>query len=155
MTNLQYKDAVLKALESLDNSTNSVDEVRKILSGCDVDFPYGECEGVFNALSDNTFAQWSECSPDNAIKFANDGIPTVGICKEKVMVIIPDGEDTAESGIVRAANSLTADERENYKFFSNTNVRAVNGWTSDVPNPLVEGFGGISNSVMIWCLCMG
>lgn len=29
MTNLQYKDAVLKALESLDNSTNSVDEVRK------------------------------------------------------------------------------------------------------------------------------
>ena len=142
MTNLQYKDAVLKALESLDNSTNSVDEVRKILSGCDVDFPYGECEGVFNALSDNTFAQWSECSPDNAIKFANDGIPTVGICKEKVMVIIPDGEDTAESGIVRAANSLTADERENYKFFSNTNVRAVNGWTSDVPNPLVEGFGG-------------
>lgn len=61
MTNLQYKDAVLKALESLDNSTNSVDEVRKILSGCDVDFPYGECEGVFNALSDNTFAQWSEC----------------------------------------------------------------------------------------------
>lgn len=117
MTNLQYKDAVLKALESLDNSTNSVDEVRKILSGCDVDFPYGECEGVFNALSDNIFAQWSECSPDNAIKFANDGIPTVGICKEKVMVIIPDGEDTAESGIVRAANNLMADERENYKFF--------------------------------------
>ncbi len=141
MTNLQYKDAVLKALESLDNSTDSVDAVRKILSCCDVDFPYGECEGILNALSNNNFAQWHECSSDNALKSANEGIPTVGICKKQIIVIIPDDE-AAESGIVRTANSLTADERENYKFFSNTNVRAVNGWTSDVPNPLVEGFGG-------------
>ena len=142
MTNLQYKDAVLKALESSDNSTNSVDEVRKILSGCDVDFPYGECEGILNVLSNNKFAQWHECSSDNALKLANDGIPTVGICKKQIIVIIPDDE-TAESGIVRTANSLTADERENYKFFSNTNVRAVNGWTSDVPkNQTTDGFGG-------------
>ena len=141
MTNLQYKETVLKALESLEPSIYSVDAVRKILRCCDVDFPYGECEGILNALSNNKFAQWHECSSDNALKLANDGIPTVGICKKQIIVIIPDDE-AAESGIVRTANSLTADERENYKFFSNTNVRAVNGWTSDVPNPLVEGFGG-------------
>lgn len=142
MTNLQYKETVLKALESLDPSSDSVDAVRKILSCCDVDFPYGECEDVLNALSNNNFAQWHECSLDNAIKFANEGIPTVGVSKKQVMVIIPSGEDTAKSGIVRPANSLTTDERENYKFFSDTNVRAVNGSTSNVPSPLVEGFGG-------------
>lgn len=142
MTNLQYKETVLKALGALEPSMDSVDAVRKILSCCEVDFPYGECEGILNALSNNNFAQWHECSLDNAIKFANEGIPTVGVSKKQVMVIIPSGEDTAESGIFRAANSLTADERENYKFFSGSNVFAVDGSTSDVPNPLVEGFGG-------------
>lgn len=143
MTNLQYKEKVLQALESLESSMDSVDAVRKILSCCEVDFPYGECESILNALSNNNFAQWHEYSLENAVKFANEGIPTVGVSMKQVIVIIPDDKSTSKSRFVCPTNSLTTDEIEKYKFFSNTNVRAANGWTSDVPtNQTTDGFGG-------------
>ncbi len=142
MTGTEYRNAIMSALNKVDQTADPISTIRTLLNSCDADFPYGECEGILNTLSNNNFAQWHEYSLDNAVKFANEGIPTVGVSKKQVIVIIPDDE-AAESGIVRTANSLTADERENYNFFSNTNVRAVNGWTSDIPkNQTTDGFGG-------------
>lgn len=143
MTNLQYKEMVLRALESLDNTSDSVDAVRKILSSCGVEFPYGLCESILDSLSNNKLAQWRSCTLENAAKSANNGIVTIGINNDKVVVIIPDSDDVDKSEFVCTANSLIPDKRKSFKFFANSTVYAVNGWTSDVPtNQTTDGFGG-------------
>lgn len=147
--NNQYKKALTKALKENVVSVDTVSVVREILSHCGVDFPYGSCRGVLDTLSSNDFTGWRECSAEEAEKYANEGIPAVGVSSECVFLIEPNDIDLENQYILKI-NSANRDEQEKSKYYaySDSSVLASfnRGTVSDVPTTMTkDGFAGWYN----------
>ena len=153
MTGTEYKNAIMSALSEADQTTDPISIIRTVLGNCDTDFPYGDCRGILAALSKNDFVGWRACSYEEAKKFANEGVPTIGINNERVVIIAPDDhtlssdKSDSKSKFIVSANSITNEEESSMKFFaSSESVFALSssyGTTSDVPSSIAsDGFGG-------------
>ena len=147
MTAAEYEKAIRNALSETQQTDDPISIVRKILNNCDAEFPYGDCRGILAELSENDFTQWKSCTYEEAEKFADEGVPAVGVSNERVIVIAPEDGEKYKSEFVSQANSLTPDEFANLKFFAYSEPFAEKafdyGSTSDVPNTLeADGFAG-------------
>jgi hypothetical protein len=163
LTGLQYKNTIAKALNELSVTNNSIAVAKEILNSCGAEFPYVELEGILRTFSSDEFTCWRTCTYDDAQKFANEGVPVVGVSSESIYVIEPEdsalsGEDVVDapdnaSGFIRQTSLMSLDECADMKFFAYsgtpiTILPATSGTISDVPLSLVrDGFDGWYNPV--------
>lgn len=144
MTVLEYRNSIASAIGDTNLSNDPITIVRNILNSCNTDFPYGECRGILKELSENHFTRWEKCTYEEATNYANDGVPTVGISDNQVIVIAPNDSNQIESNYVREANTLTSNERNNLEFFSYSKplseVLLNNGSVSVSTSTLSDGF---------------
>lgn len=153
MTGTEYKNAIMSALSEANQTADPISIIRTVLGNCDTDFPYGDCRGVLAALSKNDFMGWRACSYEEAKKFANEGVPTVGINDERIVIIVPDDytlssdKSDAKSKFVVSANSITNEEESSMKFFASSGsvfaLPSSYGTVEDNPESMSSnGFGG-------------
>ena len=145
MSKKEYEKAILDALSATSQSEDPISIIRAALNSCDAGFPYGDCRGILTDLSENDFTGWRACTYDDAKKFVGEGIPTVGINDDQLVLVAPDGSQKYDNNFICQANFLTPDEK--LKFFAYSVPsweRAIDyGTTTDVPkNQTTDGFGG-------------
>lgn len=116
MTETEYKNEITSTLSEMDQTADPISTIRSVLGNCDIDFPYGDCRGILAALSENDFTGWRACSYEEAKKFADEGVPTVGINTDRVILIAPDSDSKYDCDFVQQADSLTSDGE--LKFFA-------------------------------------
>lgn len=51
--------------------------------------PKGNCETILNCMSGNKYKPWTSVSFYDAQKRANDGIPTIGVTNDHIVVVTP------------------------------------------------------------------
>jgi hypothetical protein len=112
----------------MEESRDSIAITRKILKNCEADFPYGECKGILLTLLSDEFTCWRSCTYTDAQKFANEGIPAVGVSSENIYVIEPEESAVSIEDVVNAPNnagefirqatSMTPEERIDVQFFA-------------------------------------
>lgn len=145
MTGTEYKNEITSALNEADQTADPISIIRSVLGNCDIDFPYGDCRGILAALSENDFTGWRTCSYEEAKKFADEGVPTVGINADRVILIAPDSDSKYDCDFVQQADSLTSDgELKFFAYSEPLSEKAYDlGATKDVPQPqATDGFGG-------------
>jgi hypothetical protein len=161
MTGLQYKNTIAKALNELSGTNDSIAVAKEILNSCGAEFPYGELEGILRTFSSDEFTCWRTCTYEDAQKFANEGIPVVGVSSKSIFVIEPEdsavsGEDVVDvpsnaSEFIRQASSMPPDECTDMHFFyysgTPTTILSIDmGSVSNVPSTMTgDGFGGWYN----------
>lgn len=147
MTTAEYEKAIRNALSEAQQTNDCISVVRKILNNCDAEFPYGDCRGILAELSENNFSQWRSCTYEDAEKFADEGVPAVGVNEERMILIAPNDGEKYKNKFVNQANSLTPNELANLKFFAYSEPFAEKafdyGSTLDAPDTLgADGFAG-------------
>lgn len=63
---------------------------RKILKNLGVSFPNGSYKEAIAALQSNSFLGWRICSKEEAQKYADVGVTSIGVVAEKLIIILPD-----------------------------------------------------------------
>ena len=87
MSKKEYEKAILDALSATSQSEDPISIIRAALNSCDAGFPYGDCRGILTDLSENDFTGWRACTYDDAKKFVGEGIPTVGINDDQLVLV--------------------------------------------------------------------
>ncbi|MBR2848542.1 MAG: hypothetical protein IKB87_03695 [Clostridia bacterium] len=129
MTASQYKNILQWTLflnPELEKS-DAMSAVRKLFDNLGVAFPQGTFTEILSVLKNDTFLGWRSCSCDETQKYADIGIPAIGVANDKTIIIPPKEAisiltankeiEKLKSTYIKYAAELTAEERENMCFF--------------------------------------
>lgn len=129
MTASQYKNILQWTLflnPELEKS-DAMSAVRKLFDNLGVAFPQGTFTEILSVLKNDTFLGWRSCSCEEIHKFADIGIPAIGVANDKTIIIPP--KDTVsiktaspevgecKSVYIKYPAELAAEEKENMCFF--------------------------------------
>ena len=94
MNAAQYKNIIKWTIATTSNVSNidSLSFAKKVFDNLGVAFPHGDLNIITNILNNSKYLGWRNCSQDQAQKYANIGIPTIGINSNKIVIIIPNAE---------------------------------------------------------------
>lgn len=94
MNAAQYKNIIKWTIATTSNVSNidSLSFAKKVFDNLGVAFPHGDLNEITNILNNSKYLGWRNCSQDQAQKYANIGIPTIGLDSSKIIIIIPDNE---------------------------------------------------------------
>lgn len=131
MTASQYKNIVQWTLCECKFTAEeqSLKVVRRLFKNLGISFPHeGACDQLLHILKTNAFLGWRENSWEDAQKYADLGIVSIGINTSKVILILPDESTpiltniqdviSAENPNVKHSSNLSDDEKRNMYFFS-------------------------------------
>ena len=131
MTASQYKNIVHWTLcdSRFSTDTPSLDVARKLFRNMGISFPQGSStEQIITILKTNTFLGWRQNSREDAQKYADIGIVSIGMNNEKIVVILPDDNTpiltnisdiiSVENPNVKHTQKLTDEEKKSMLFFS-------------------------------------
>lgn len=131
MTASQYKNIVLWTIfeNKFFPRENPYKIARILFRNLGISFPQGENTGkLLQILKTNSFLGWRENSWDEAQKYANIGIVSIGMGTTDIIIILPDKEVpvltsfsdvvSAKTPIVKHTSELSDEEKENLSFFS-------------------------------------
>lgn len=147
MTTAEYEKAIRNALSEAQQTNDCISVVRKILNNCDAEFPYGDCRGILAELSENNFSQWRSCTYEDAEKFADEGVPAVGVNEERMILIAPDCNLKYDCSFVQQADSLPYDGELKFFAYSEPHSEKSNdlGTTSGIPDGQTTDLAGGTN----------
>lgn len=138
-----FINAINTALNGINPGNDRISAIKAIFTKCDVAFPYGECQGILAALSENTFEAWEHCSFDEAKEFANNGIPAIAINDNTIYILAPDEINSStinNSDIVKTADMI--DQRHDLTYYAYSGNRAtVSGLVYISPSNQGENVG--------------
>ena len=131
MTASQYKNIVQWTLCECNFPTEEqpLKVARKLFKNLGISFPQeGTCDQLLHILKANTFLGWRQNSWEDAQKYADLGIVSIGINKSKIILIMPDKSTpiltnipdviSAENPNVKHTGNLSDAEKKNMYFFS-------------------------------------
>ena len=77
-----------------------------VADACDTPLPTGGCENMWNSLAHNQFPKWWSGTYKQGQSRANDGIPSIGITKDHVVIVRPNnGSVPSDVKYVRIAQA--------------------------------------------------
>lgn len=115
MNKQQYNNIIQHSLQyDCKDTDNSIDIARTIFNNMGVALPQGTIKEVYDTFSTNNYMGWRECTLEDAIKNTNNGIATIGINENKIVVFSAEDE---EQSVIQTATVMTLND--------NTPARAV------------------------------
>lgn len=108
MTGNQYKKTIDWTLNNIKNDADSIEIATEIFKNNGVAFPKGTCEEILSTLLQDNYMAWEEVTRAEAKNAANNGIATVGVSNNRIVVIKPEEDIEAE-----ADTNSSADEQAN------------------------------------------
>lgn len=131
MTASQYKNIIKWTISTnLEETTSDcLAFSKKLFDNLGVAFPHGNLGNIMHIFNSTRFLGWRICDPKDAQKYANIGIPTIGINSNKIVIIIPNAEIDDLCGFedisdithenVKLVEELSEDEgNENLTFYT-------------------------------------
>ena len=94
MNAAQYKNIIKWTISTTSNVSNidSLSFAKKVFDNLGVAFPHGNLNEITNILNHSKYLGWRNCSSDEAQKFADIGIATIGLDSNKIVIIIPSNK---------------------------------------------------------------
>lgn len=129
MTGSQYKNVAQWTLANTttDGTASDTAAAKAVFDNCGVAFPSGDSEEVLMTLMTDEYMGWENCTYAQAQEAANNGIATVGVDADHVVVILPDDTVSAsetiaetESSVARTVSEISTTERSTMQFFAYT-----------------------------------
>jgi len=130
MNGAQYKN-VIKWTLAFGGVTADMDSqtvTRMICKNLGVAYPHGDNKEVIRILNGKRFLGWTTATVEEAQRFADLGVATIGICETKTVVICPSDDlciltdlpepAKAQNEYVKHTKEITPEERENLQFFT-------------------------------------
>ena len=107
MTSSQYNNVVQYTLANMtaDDSTDSAAVARKIMNNCGVGFPHGDKLEIMLTLLSEDYMGWRSCTRTDAQQMANNGVATIGVSPEMVVVIKPEENSAPANSLISAQSS--------------------------------------------------
>ena len=95
MTAEQYNNVIKCTVKKVDfpKTADSFQEARAIFKNLGVALPQGNGGEVLTALQTNDYMGWRSCTREEAQRYANNGIATIGISKDRIVVLTASVEE--------------------------------------------------------------
>ena len=130
MNGAQYKNVIkwTLAFSGVTEDMDSQTVTRTICKNLGVAYPHGNNSEVVRILNGKRFLGWTPASCEDAQRFADLGVATIGISKEKTVLICPNDELSiltdlpepakAQNEYVKHTKDISPEEREKLQFFT-------------------------------------
>ncbi len=130
MNGAQYKNVIkwTLAFDEVTTETDSQTVTRMICRNLGVAYPHGDNKEVIRILNGKRFLGWTPVTCEDAQRFADLGVATIGINEEKTVVVCPSDDlfiltdlpepARAQNEYVRHTKEIASEEREKLQFFA-------------------------------------
>ena len=97
MNKEQYNDIIKNTLDndSVENCESNLSTVKNILNKMGIPLPNGNLQDVFNILQTNNYMGWRLCTLQEAQFLASNGVPAIGISKNRISIFKEANEQSS------------------------------------------------------------
>lgn len=126
MTTSQYKNIIDNTVNMMseEEKNNSVTVANKILNNSGRSLLDATPAEIKETLSGNDYLGWKECSATEAQELANNGVSTIGVSENRVVVIEPEleGSTLSANANVSTVSELSEEEISTMSFYSGRSI---------------------------------
>lgn len=124
MNKKQYNNIINWTLEheKVEHADDSVSVARAIFTNMGVALPQGDCAAIAETLKSNDYMGWRECNAAEAQIAANNGVASIALTDDDLIVILAESEEINEGSDQVARKSLEANSSQSIKYYSYTNI---------------------------------
>ena len=127
MTGAQYKNTINWTVEQIENNTSDIQTAIDVFKNTGTALPHGNHKEILSTLLQDNYMLWEEVSRAEAQEAANNGIATVGVSNNKIIVIKPEEEEEDNLSInnpyILSIPNLSIEEMSGMNFFTYTASR--------------------------------
>lgn len=125
----QYKNIIQWTLcnELSGEDKSALHSARKIFNNLGVAFPCGELKNAVRVLKSKSYMGWKPCNMENIQKYADVGIPSIGVNSQQIIFILPDEKicnyafdkalENTTFNNAKHISAVTEEERRDMQFF--------------------------------------
>jgi len=141
MNQEQYNNIIENTLRtnSIELSNSNLLAIKTILNKMGIPLPNGNLQDVIHILQTNNYMGWRLCTLQSAQTWANQGIPSIGIGKNKISILKGTDEQNSKvnnEAVISLVESTKIDSVSDMLFYSYTamgtsgNQYGYDGWSS-------------------------